>query len=469
MTRQALTDTLLRDISELYDGADDYNVKIQVGEDSETEIFNAHSVILRARSTYFRSAFSSNWAKKEGDFYIFKKPNVSAIVFQIILRYIYTGTIALDAINVESNLIELLIAADEMNLYELVDHLQQHIINLNHDWMVQNGVKLFNIISQHKGIFSKLEEYCNNIMNQEPELLIDSNDFWRLDDETLITFIQLDNLKMEEVNIWENLVKWGIAKNSTLSADMTTWGFDEYGILKKTLTKFIKHIRFFQMTPQEYYYKVRPLGKLLPKELEEDLLSYYIVPDCKLATKVLPPRKSQNNKRSESSIITTKHFNLLSYWIDDGQETLPNTLRNGQYEYNLLLRGSKDGFGVEIFRTKCNNKGATLVIIKLKNSNKIIGGYNPIRWSGSGSYLNSDQSFIFSFYSNDLDSSKIILSRVKDSFYAILDDNNRGQGFGFGDLYIFLKSCKLKHYSTKIHDSETFEIDDYEVFQVIKK
>jgi hypothetical protein len=86
MSRQILTDTLLRDIGELYDGADDYNVKIQVGEDSEMEIFNAHSVILRARSTYFRSAFSSNWAKKEGDFFIFKKPNVTAIVFQIILK-----------------------------------------------------------------------------------------------------------------------------------------------------------------------------------------------------------------------------------------------------------------------------------------------------------------------------------------------------------------------------------------------
>ncbi|GBB92192.1 hypothetical protein RclHR1_01980017 [Rhizophagus clarus] len=469
MSRQALTDTLLRDIGELYEGADDYNVKIQVGEDSEMEIFNAHSVILRARSTYFRSAFSSNWAKKEGDYFIFKKPNVSAVVFQIMLKYIYTGTIALDAINVESNLIELLIAADEMNLSELVDHLQQHIINLNHDWMVQNGVKLFNIISQRKGIFSKLEKYCNKIMNQEPELLIDSNDFWRLDDETLITFIQLDNLKMEEVNIWENLVKWGIAKNPTLSTDMTTWGLDEYDILKRTLSKFIHHIRFFQMTPQEYYYKVRPLGKLLPKELEGDLLSYYIVPDCKLVTKVLPPRKSQNIKGTESAILTTKHFNLISYWIDDGQETLPNVLKNGQYEFNLLLRGTKDGFGVEVFKKKCNNKGATIVIIKLKNSNKIIGGYNPIRWSESGSYLSSNQSFIFSFYSNTLDSSTNILSRVKDSFYAILDDNNRGQGFGFGDLYIFLKSCKLKHYTTRIHDSDTFEIDDYEVFQVLKK
>jgi hypothetical protein len=86
MSNQTLSETLLKDISNLYNGADDYNVKIQVGEDSEIEVFYAHSVILRARSTYFRSAFSSNWAKKEGDFFIFKKPNVTSIVFQIILK-----------------------------------------------------------------------------------------------------------------------------------------------------------------------------------------------------------------------------------------------------------------------------------------------------------------------------------------------------------------------------------------------
>jgi hypothetical protein len=86
MSCQTLSDTLIKDISNLYDKPNDCDVKIQVGEDSKMEIFKAHSVILRARSNYFRTAFSSGWAKKEGNFYIFKKPNVSGIVFQIILK-----------------------------------------------------------------------------------------------------------------------------------------------------------------------------------------------------------------------------------------------------------------------------------------------------------------------------------------------------------------------------------------------
>lgn len=86
MSCQTLSNKFLEDINNLYDITDDYNVKIQVGEESKMEVFKAHSVILRARSNYFRTAFSSDWAKKEGDFYIFKKPNVSGIIFRIILK-----------------------------------------------------------------------------------------------------------------------------------------------------------------------------------------------------------------------------------------------------------------------------------------------------------------------------------------------------------------------------------------------
>ncbi|POG59867.1 hypothetical protein GLOIN_2v1718672, partial [Rhizophagus irregularis DAOM 181602=DAOM 197198] len=176
--------------------------------------------------------------------------------------YIYTGTIAIDTVNVKNNLIELLLAADEMNLYELTEHLQQHIIDLsrlNDDWIIQNAVKLFNTISHRKGVFPKLEELCNNIMIQDPKLFIDSNEFLGLDSEVLLSIIQLDNLEMKEIIIWENLIKWGIAKNPNLNSDKTTWSINEYEILKEAISPFIQHIRFFQMTSQEYYYKVRPL------------------------------------------------------------------------------------------------------------------------------------------------------------------------------------------------------------------
>ncbi len=77
---------LSRDLSLILYDADDFNVIIQVGENQNTKEFRAHSVILRARSPYFKSAFSSNWTIKKDDMIMFNKPNITPIVFDIILK-----------------------------------------------------------------------------------------------------------------------------------------------------------------------------------------------------------------------------------------------------------------------------------------------------------------------------------------------------------------------------------------------
>src|SRR6266498_4138070 len=113
MSSETLINSLLRDLNRLYIDSNNYDVNIQIGEGSNTEEFKAHSNILRVRTTYFDTALSSNWAKKEGNIFTFKKPNINPNVFRIILKYIYTGTININAVIVEMNLIEILVAADE--------------------------------------------------------------------------------------------------------------------------------------------------------------------------------------------------------------------------------------------------------------------------------------------------------------------------------------------------------------------
>ena len=57
--------SLSKDFSLILNDADDYNVIIEVGENNNTKEFKAHSVILRARSQYFKSALSSEWITKK--------------------------------------------------------------------------------------------------------------------------------------------------------------------------------------------------------------------------------------------------------------------------------------------------------------------------------------------------------------------------------------------------------------------
>src|SRR5438094_10487168 len=77
---------LSKDLSLILNDADDYNVIIQVGENENKKEFHAHSVILRARSPYFKGALSSCWVTKRNDMIIFNKPNITPNVFEMILR-----------------------------------------------------------------------------------------------------------------------------------------------------------------------------------------------------------------------------------------------------------------------------------------------------------------------------------------------------------------------------------------------
>ena len=75
---------LSKDFSLILNDADDFNVTIQVGENQSTKEFHAHSVILRARSPYFKNALSADW--KRDNTIIFNKPNITPTVFDMILK-----------------------------------------------------------------------------------------------------------------------------------------------------------------------------------------------------------------------------------------------------------------------------------------------------------------------------------------------------------------------------------------------
>ncbi|CAG8668849.1 4080_t:CDS:2, partial [Ambispora gerdemannii] len=106
-----------RDFSRLLERADNFDVAVEIGVESNKKIFNAHSVILRARSSYFDRALSADWASVENGTIKFKKDDISPNVFSVILNYLYGATIPLDQQSA-SLILEILIAADEFSLDE---------------------------------------------------------------------------------------------------------------------------------------------------------------------------------------------------------------------------------------------------------------------------------------------------------------------------------------------------------------
>ena len=74
------------DFCQILEQMEEYNTMIFVGQESDVRVFHAHSIVLKARSEYFRAAFVKDWAKKDGQFYCFRKPNISPAAFEMILK-----------------------------------------------------------------------------------------------------------------------------------------------------------------------------------------------------------------------------------------------------------------------------------------------------------------------------------------------------------------------------------------------
>jgi hypothetical protein len=91
----------------------------------------------------------------------------------------------------------------------------------------------------------------------------------------------------------------------------------------------------------------------------------------------------------------------------------------------------------------------------VKDSNEILGGYNPISWKPDYSCGVTDDSFIFSFGKDD------ILSRVRDEDYAIVNSPRRVPSFGNGDLVISgynyrYSSCKRNSYKNRLEKQKIY-------------
>src|SRR6202012_5446446 len=101
------------------------------------------------------------------------------------------------------------------------------------------------------------------------------------------------------------------------------------------------------------------------------------------------------------------------------------------YKFNLLYRSSRDGKTAAACHEKCNNKGATVVVAKIPNSEKIIGGYNPLFWDSSDSWKSTNDSFIFSFTNrNNLQNAKV--GYCNNNKNAIRCYPDHGPSFGSG-------------------------------------
>ncbi|GBB96499.1 hypothetical protein RclHR1_02770001 [Rhizophagus clarus] len=455
---------LSNDYEKILESGFGYDVIIYVGEEPSIKEFHLHSSILCYRSQYFYAAFSNEWAEKNDGKFIFRKPNISPQLFNIILRFIYCGNIELS--NLQGiDVLKLLIAVDELNVQPLISYIQEFLIEHKTEFLYQNLTDILEIVYQHE-TFTDLWNFCLENICEDPKILFNSDKFINLKASLLELLLKRDDLNMNEIEIWENLLKWCFAQQNIKNIDPTQWNKDDNTTIERSLRRFIPLIRFYDIEPADFFYKVYRYKDVLPQDLINNLLEFHIVPNIKSKANITPRKP---NLKLDSITIESKHIPLFSSWIDKKDSSYYNK-KNIPYDFKLLHRSNKNGFNAQSFHKDCDEKGATIWVAKIKDSTQLIGGYNPLDWGGNCGLKTTLDSFLFNF----TDGKNISNPRsgyVTDMNAAIYCYNNQGPSMGGLHCY---DSISWKHfcgsnYYPNIGIPAKFKVEDFEVFQVIKK
>ncbi|RHZ82240.1 hypothetical protein Glove_110g123 [Diversispora epigaea] len=471
-------ENLSNDFIKLLENGDEHNIIIEVGESSIMQTFKVHSTVFCYRCPYLYEEFKKSTINNDDNIKIIQKPQISAKVINIIIKYIYGAKINLEKVEI-STIFDLLITANEFRLGELVMGLQNFLIERHSSWIKLNFSKIYHSSFQINNL-KAIQNFCNDIIAKYPNSIFESEDFNALPEAALVSIIQRDDLQLEESKIWDHVIKWGIFQNKTLPSNLDDWIDKDFQILKNTLQQCLPHIRYFQISIENIVENVYPYQQILDKKLMADILKYSMTSNKAITSTILPPRKiftsqlpnRENTFQMTSSIITKEHAAEIASWIDKKEVTYD--INNNPYEFNLIIRGSRDGFGSDIFWKLCNQKTNVVVVAKIKDTedtDEIIGGYNPIGWNSNliGRVSEIKDFFIFSLKNKN--NKNFILSRVKGNT-AFINYLNLGPCF---DNYLYMSGKFFHAYKTENYEKlirktyGRFSIDDYEIFQISKR
>ncbi|EXX53103.1 hypothetical protein GLOIN_2v1176608 [Rhizophagus irregularis DAOM 181602=DAOM 197198] len=381
-------------------------------------------------SKYFRTAFSNEWAEKKDGKFILKN--------QIFLLIYLTSFL-------------------------------EYLIKHQTEFLHQNPTGILETVYKHE-TFTDLWDFCLEKICEEPEILFNSDKFVNLKAPLLELFLKRDDLNMDEIEVWESFLNWCFVQQN-LDNDPIKWTKDDITKIKRSLHKFISLIRFYDIKPTDFFYNVYNYKDVLPQGLIHDLLEFHIVSDVKPKTNIELSRKPNLNFKLDSTIIQSNHIPLFASWIDRKDSSHYNNKRI-PYDFKLLYHSGRDGFDAASFHRNCDNKGPTIFVAKVQDSTQLIGGYNPLDWNGNCGWKTTRDSFLFNF-TNEKNTSTAKLGYVKIPENAIYCSNDRGSQMGgfvcYGDNDWENYDDIAEYYPVIGIPNSNFTVENYEVFQVIKK
>ncbi|CAG8507248.1 15619_t:CDS:2 [Gigaspora margarita] len=262
-----------------------------------------------------------DWAERNDNGYlVFQKPNISSLVFGMILEYLYCGIVDFQGQKNNEIILELLIAADELGIQKLIDSVQEFLSQNRSKFLQSNLIKMFELFATYKVFDNLKKDFLETFVKNCKSLL-------RQDPIKILHFI----IHHEEFNKY----------------------WKEFITLEQTLHELIQVVRFHQMNREEFMSEVWPLRYLLPDNLTEDILSCYLIQGAIPHYNKFPVR--WGNFKIDSAFINKEAALLFTKWIDKKDVGVKSS-KKIQYNFDLLFRSSIDGRVIDGNKAiYCNN------------------------------------------------------------------------------------------------------------------
>ena len=203
----------------------------------------AHRLILCASSEVFQiMLMSNNWSERSERKIVLKESPACEAVFEVFLKYLYTGKISVDYANV----IPILQLADKYNVKDL--------LRVGLDFMSRNvplAGKRNQVVSWYQFTtncgYKSVSQLCLNFIKWNFDLVSRSIDWPNLELESLILILASSDLvTLQEMMVFRSLESWLTVRRQ----EMKEGGEENINLHMERLTlQCMEHVRFPMMTP----------------------------------------------------------------------------------------------------------------------------------------------------------------------------------------------------------------------------
>src|SRR6185437_693910 len=99
---------------------------------------------------------------------------------------------------------------DELNIQTLISCIQEYFINNQCEFLQENPIEILETVyqvNQHDA-FKCLFDFFLETICERPEILFNSDKLINLEAPLLELILKRDDLLLDEIEIWNNLIKW---------------------------------------------------------------------------------------------------------------------------------------------------------------------------------------------------------------------------------------------------------------------